>query len=315
MKSELTSEEFVPARDNTGRLAKYVLVTPARNEAKYVEATIRSVVSQTVVPMKWIIVSDGSTDGTDDIVKKYAANHGFIELLRMPERTGRHFGAKANCFNAAYERVRSLDFDIIGNVDADISFESDFFEYLLSKFKEMPDLGVAGTPFTEGTFQYNYKYVSIEHVSGQAQLFRRECFDAVGGYMPIRGGGVDLVAVTTARMKGWKTRTFTDRKFVHHRPMGTGVSSVLKSRFRFGKQDYYLGGHPVWEIFRAVHQLRSKPYLFGGLLLFSGYLWAFVTRVEKPVSRAFIEFRRKEQIDRLKAFLCARTWKNGIAGP
>lgn len=281
----------------------YVLITPARNEEDYLEKTIMSVVSQTVLPKKWIIVSDGSTDATDDIVKKYLLRYSWMELVRMPERRDRHFAAKVNCFYAGYEKVKNLSFDVIGNLDADISFEKDFFEYLLDKFQEMPDLGVAGTPFIEGTFQYNYNYVSIEHVSGQAQLFRRECFEAIGGYVPIKGGGIDLVAVTTARMKGWKTRTFTEKTFVHHRLMGTGTSSLLKSRFRFGKQDYYLGGHPVWEVFRSIYQMKSKPYLLGGLFLFSGYLWAFLNRMEKPVSKEFVIFRQKEQMQRLKYFL------------
>lgn len=287
----------------------YVLVTPARNEGDYIEKTILSVVSQTILPKKWVIVSDGSTDSTDDIVKRYMSENEWIELIRMPERRDRHFAAKVSCFNAGYEMVKKLHYDIIGNLDADISFESDFFEYLLDKFKEMPNLGVAGTPFIEGPpfkedkFEYNYNYVNIEHVSGQAQLFRRECFEDIGGYLPIKGGGVDLVAVTTARMMGWKTRTFTERKFVHHRKMGTGSSSLLKSRFRFGKQDYYLGSHPVWEIFRSFYQMKSKPYVLGGLFLFSGYFLAFLNRIQRPITQEFVKFRRKEQMKRLKKIL------------
>ena len=279
----------------------YVLITPARNEEEYIEKTILSVVSQTVLPKKWIIVSDGSTDKTDEIVKKYLPQYPWMELLRMPERRDRNFAAKATCFHAGYEKVKDLRFDVIGNLDADILFdEKDFFEYLVSKFEEMSELGVAGTPFIEGTFRYDYNYVSIEHVSGAAQLFRRRCFEDIGGYVPIKGGGIDLVAVTRARMKGWKTRTFPERTFVHHRKMGTGRSSVLKSRFRFGMQDYYLGGHPVWEIFRSFYQMKSQPYILGGIFLFSGYLWAFLKRVERPVSEEFVKFRRREQMERLR---------------
>jgi len=285
---------------NRNGLPSYVLVTPARNEEDHIEKTIVSVISQTVLPLKWIVVSDGSTDRTDEIVRKYLPLHPWMELARLPERSERHFAGKATCFHAGYQKLRDLRHDIIGNLDADISFEKDYFEYLLDQFRESPDLGVAGTPFIEGTFQYDYNYVSIEHVSGPAQLFRRECFEEIGGYVPIKGGGIDLVAVTTARMKGWKTRTFTDRKCVHHRAMGTGSGSVLKARFRFGKQDYYLGGHPLWEFLRCINQMRHKPYVFGGLFLMSGYLWAYLNRVERPVPPEFVRFRRKEQMVRLR---------------
>ena len=170
-------------------LPSYVLVTPARNEEDYIEKTIRSVISQTVLPLKWVVVSDGSTDRTDEIVRKYLPRHPWMELVRMPERRERNFAGKATCFQAGYQKVRDLRFDVIGNLDADISFERDYFEYILDKFRGMPELGVAGTPFVEGTFQYDYNYVNIEHVSGPAQLFRRECFEEIGGYVPITGRG------------------------------------------------------------------------------------------------------------------------------
>jgi poly-beta-1,6-N-acetyl-D-glucosamine synthase len=278
----------------------YVLITPARNEAAFIEQTILSVVGQTVLPLKWVIVSDGSTDGTDDIVKKYAAAYPWIELLRMPDHRDRNFAAKVACFNAGIKNLKGIQYEFIGNLDADITFEGGYFEYLLGKFKDTPNLGVAGTPFVEGTFQYDYRIVNIEHVSGACQLFKRECFEDIGGYKPIKGGGIDWVAVTTARMRGWKTRTFTDKTCTHHRKIGTGKSTVLLSRFRFGKQDYYLGGHPLWEVFRCVYQMKENPYIIGGMLMFLGYIWACLSRVERPIPRQLIVFRRKEQMQRLR---------------
>jgi poly-beta-1,6-N-acetyl-D-glucosamine synthase len=292
---------LVNAIDEQRHNLTYVLITPARNEEMFIEQTIKSVVGQTIRPIKWVIVSDGSTDGTDGIVKEYLAEHQWIELLRMPERRERHFAAKVRAFNAGYAKVRHINYEIIGNLDADISFAADHFEFLLGKFEENSLLGVAGTAFIEdSSIAYNYDIVNIEHVSGQCQLFRRRCFEEIGGYMPIKGGGVDWTAVTTARMKGWKTRTFTEKTFIHHRRMGTGMSTVLASRFRFGKQDYYLGGHPAWEVLRCLYQMKRKPFILGGLFLFCGYFWAFVTRVEKPIPMALIDFRRNEQMQRLK---------------
>ncbi len=205
-------------------ILKYVLITPARNEEDNIEKVINSVTSQKVLPEKWVIVSDGSTDRTDGIVKKYLQNNHWIELLRMPDHTDRHFAAKVKCFNAGYAKVKNIEFDIIGNLDADITFDQDYFKYLLSKFSEDPKLGLAGTPFVEDGKHYDYRFTNIEHVSGACQLFRRECFEEIGGYVPIKGGGIDWTAVTTARMKGWKTRTFTEKICLHHRKMGTGNS-------------------------------------------------------------------------------------------
>ena len=279
----------------------YILITPARNEAAYIKLTLESMARQTVPPIKWVIVSDGSTDGTDELVKKYAAKHKWIELVRMPERKERNFAGKVHAFNVGYAKVKNLKHDIVGNLDADISFEQDHFKFILGKFAEHPSLGVAGTAFIENSaVAYNYDVVNIEHVSGQCQLFRRECFNDIGGYRPIRGGGIDWVAVTTARMRGWKTRTYPEKAFVHHRRMGTGKGTVLGSKFRFGKQDYYLGGHPLWEVFRSFYQMKNRPYVLGGLFLLSGYVWGFLSRVERPIPAELVAFRRKEQMQRLK---------------
>jgi glycosyltransferase involved in cell wall biosynthesis len=279
---------------------KYVLITPARNEEAYIEKTIQSVISQTVLPRKWVIVSDGSTDSTDDIVKKYMAGNTWIELIRMPEHGDRQFAAKVHCFNAGYEKVKDVNYDIIANLDADISFEEDYFEFLLRKFAKNPQLGVAGTPFVEDSSHYDYRFTNIEHVSGACQLFRRECFEKIGGYVSIKGGGIDWTAVTTARMKGWKTRTFTEKTCFHNKKMGTGSSSALMSWFRHGRKDYFLGGHPVWQLFRTIYQMSKKPYFIGGLLLFFGYNWAYISRVERSISRELMEFHRREQMQRLK---------------
>ena len=143
-------------------LPRYVLVTPARNEADSIELTIQSVVKQSVRPIKWIIASDGSTDGTDDIVRKYAATHPWIELVRTPERRERHFAGKVLAFNAGYARLQGLDYDVIGSLDADVSFDSEYFSYLLRKIAEDRTLGLVGTPFKEGSNPtYDYRFVSI----------------------------------------------------------------------------------------------------------------------------------------------------------
>lgn len=290
------------------QLPVYVVITPARNEASFIDLTLKSMVAQTVKPLKWVVVSDGSTDGTDEIVQKYVDVYPWIELVRVAERTERHFAGKVNAFNAGYERVYRLRYDIICNLDADISFPEDHFEFLLQKFATRPYLGVAGTAFIEGaSLKYDYNVVSTEDVQGQCQLFRRKCFEEVGGYVPIKNGGIDVIPVYMARLKGWQTRTFTERTYVHHRLAGTAQSSVLGAFFRSGKKDSYLGAHPLWELLRSLYHMKQRPYITGGLMLLLGYVWEGLTGEDKPVPAELIAFRRKEQMQKLRA-ICRRSF-------
>jgi glycosyltransferase involved in cell wall biosynthesis len=283
----------------------YVLITPARNEEAFIEKTIQSMIQQTVLPMKWIIVNDGSTDGTGDIVKRYLVEHSWIEMVEIPQRQDRSFAKKVQSFNAGFERVKGLEYEVIGNVDADISFDKDHLEFLLNQFKEDSTLGVAGTVFREegGYSSESDSFEGHTHVSGQCQLFRRQCFKEIGGYVPHKAGGIDWIAVTTARMRGWRTRSFREKWFFHHRHLGTAERGVLASLFSYGEKDYYLGGHPVWEIFRVGYRMTKKPYLIGGLVLGLGYIWAFLSRVERPVSDELMMFHRNEQLLKLKTIL------------
>jgi biofilm PGA synthesis N-glycosyltransferase PgaC len=276
----------------------YVLITPARDEAEFIELTIKSVVRQTVLPLRWVIVSDGSTDGTDEIVKKYAVEHSWIELVRMPERRERHFGGKALAFNSGYAKVKDLHYEVIGSLDGDLSFDENYFSFLLGKLVEDPGLGLVGTPFKGTSNQtYDFNIVGLEHVSGACQLFRRECFEEIGGYTPVKLGGVDFIALVTARMKGWKTRTFTEKACLHHREMGTAEHGWRKATFKIGIKDYAFGGHPLWEFFRVIYQMKSRP--LGGLILGAGYGWALMRRVERPIPPEMVAFRRQEQMQRL----------------
>jgi glycosyltransferase involved in cell wall biosynthesis len=282
---------------------RYLLITPAKNEATFIELTIQSVISQTVRPVRWIIINDGSTDRTADIVERYAQQHDWIELLQMPERQNRDFASKADCVNAAYGYAKHLDYDIVGSLDADISFDQNYFAFLLEKFVEDPRLGLAGTPFSENGKTYDYRFSSTHHVSGACQLFRRECFEGIGGYTPVKGGGIDVIAVLGARMKGWRTQTFTEKTCSHHRLMGSAQERrKTLAVFKAGQKDYRLGFHPLWEIFRSVYQMTRKPYVISGVLLFTGYSWAMLRRSRRSVNRELLKFQREDQMRRLRKF-------------
>ena len=169
----------------------------------------------------------------------------WIELVRRPQHVDRSFAGKVHAFNAGLERVSSLDFEVIGNLDADLSFDPDYMEFLLRKFAENPNLGVAGTSMREANYDaLKDSFDNENDVFGACQLFRRKCFQQVGGYTPIKWGGLDWIAVRTARFNGWKTRSFCEKIFYHHRPMGATETNIWRARFDYGRKDYYLGNHP-----------------------------------------------------------------------
>jgi biofilm PGA synthesis N-glycosyltransferase PgaC len=282
----------------------YVLITPARNEETYIEKTIQSVIKQTILPAKWVIVNDGSTDGTSAKVRPYLADHPWIELVDLPTRKERHFAAKVHAVNAGLEKVKDIPYEIVGNLDADISFDEDHFEFLLNEFAKDPNLGVAGTVFREEG--YNSETDSFEgenHVAGQCQIFRRRCYEEIGGYKPNKAGGIDWMAVTSARMLGWRTRSFREKSFFHHRHFNTAERGRLASSFTYGEKDYYLGGHPIWQLFRVSYRMTKRPYLVDGAALGFGYLWAFIRREKRPVSKDLMRFHRKEQMQKLRGIL------------
>ncbi len=284
----------------------YVLITPAHNEEAFIAKTLDSMIAQTVLPERWVIVDDGSTDETGEIVERYASRYPWIELVRLPQHRDRSFAGKVHAFNAGLERLQSLQLDVIGNLDADLSFEPDYLEFLMRKFSEDPKLGVAGTPFIEDGYDSTRdSFEGENHVAGGCQLFTRQCFQEVGGYIPNRAGGIDWIAVTTARMKGWKTRSFAEKRFHHYRTLGTAGRSNAAASFSYGEKDYYLGGSPIWELFRVAYRMTKQPVLIDGLALLSGYCWAALRRMKRPITPELMGFHRREQMKKLRAIFRA----------
>jgi glycosyltransferase involved in cell wall biosynthesis len=266
---------------------RYVLITPARNEAAFIEKTLASMAAQTLVPERWVVVNDGSTDQTAEIVESYAKRYPWIELVRRPKQLDRSFAGKVHAFNAGLERMEGLQFDVIGNLDADLSFEADYLSFLMQKFDQDPTLGVAGTPFTEdgGYDTARDSFEGENYVAGGCQLFRHRCFEEIGGYVPNPAGGVDWIAVMSARMKGWKVQSFPEKRFHHYRSLGTAERGLLGASFEYGERAYYLGGSPVWHFFRCLYRMTKKPFFAGGFALMAGYVSAAVRRTPRPGRR------------------------------
>jgi glycosyltransferase involved in cell wall biosynthesis len=274
---------------------RYVLITSARNEEAYIETTIKSVIAQTVLPKKWVIVSDGSTDSTNEIIRRYEKDYGFIQLLRIDRDGNRDFRAKYRALEAGLRRFSDSTYDFIGILDADVSFDKEYFQFLLGKCEKFPQLGVVGTPFIENQEDIHHKLYNLQHVHGACQLFKRECFEKIFNRALEEQGCLPVAAVMLARMYGWQTRSFTDKVLFHHRKMGTAEKNILSARFHQGRINYLNGNLPLWQISRVMYNVTSKPYVIGTLLNFLGYLWAFLKREKRVFSKELIKFRRREQ--------------------
>lgn len=298
---EIRSKQF----NRLGVLLKtsYVLITAARNEEKFVGALLRSVLSQTILPKKWIIVSDSSTDRTDEIVQKFAGRHDFIRLIRFESDCSRNFGSHAKAWNLGYKQLGNMEYDFIGNLDADITFKPDYYEKMLSRFDVNCKLGIAGGMIHElqhGRFKARLGNRTWS-VSGALQLFRRECHEQVGCYQQqLQEGGYDTVAEVIARMKGWHVESFREVIALHHRHTGTAIKNIFHGKYRNGQKDYLIGAHPLYFIMKCFRRAVDRPYGVASLLMIIGYFGCFLRGRQIAVSSEIANYMRHEQLQRLR---------------
>jgi poly-beta-1,6-N-acetyl-D-glucosamine synthase len=283
-------------------MPKFVLVTAAYNEEALIERVIVSVIAQTHRPEKWVIVSDGSTDRTDEIVSRYAGRHGFIQLLRVTEKHARNFAAQAAAINAGFGAVADIDYEFIGNLDADLTMDPEYFAQLMEKFKADPELGLSGGSVYEeqgGVFQYRSTN-NPDSVMHGVQMFRRQFFVGMGSRYPVLPYmGADWYAEVAARMNGWRVRSHADLKAYHHRPAGVAVGR-LRYCHRQGLMDFTVGCHPFFEVLKCMSRMGRPPYILGGAARLFGFTQAFLQREKRRVSPEFIAYLRNEQRARLR---------------
>lgn len=275
----------------------YILITAAHNEEAFIGLTCESVLSQTHRPARWVVVDDASTDATAAIVSHYARQQpGLIELIRVDRPAGRDFGNKVRAFQAGLVRARALDFQYIGNLDADISLDPGYYATVLSRFEADPGLGIAGGMVAsqiEGAFVS--QQVASDSVAGAVQLFRRACFDAVGGYLPLRLGGIDAAAEIVARRKGWSVRTFEDLRVLEHRRTGSASATPLAARLREGRRLYSLGYGFTFFAARCARRSLERPRIIGSASALCGYLGAALRREPIVLPHDVVRYLRAEQ--------------------
>jgi poly-beta-1,6-N-acetyl-D-glucosamine synthase len=291
----------------------YVLVTAAYNEEENIEKTIRSVLSQTLLPSRWVIVSDGSVDRTDEIIKGYAEKNDFIRPLRVTRAPGRSFGSKVKALQAGTKLLQGTAPTFIGNLDADVSLEPSYFEDLIGRFHERPTLGVAGGFVCEeaaGEFK-SRRSNRVYSVAHAAQLVRWECYDAIGGYAVLEYGGEDWHAQVSAKMKGWEAEAFPELKIFHHRHTGEG-DNLVRHKFRQGRMDYSFGSDPLFEILKCAERSPEKPFVVGSLARLAGFVWSWACGDLRPVSDEFIAFLRGDQRTKLRFLFRSARNRRGL---
>jgi biofilm PGA synthesis N-glycosyltransferase PgaC len=283
---------------------RLLVVTPAKNEAKYISRTIASMVQQTVAPNQWIIVDDGSTDDTAQIAEGAVRQHPWIALLHKPGSAQRRVGlATVDAIRLALTQTVVPDFDYLCVLDADIELPPTYFAQLLAEFDHNPKLGIAAGQVYE--FGPKGRLVAMrgapEATAGAVKCWRRQCFEQIGGL--IEEPGWDGIDQYQAAFLGWTTRTFDGEgvRVLHLRQMGSSHRGLLHGRMRRGRSGYYMGSHPLWMIASALFHVLDSPFLLASLATLAGYfmaLWRGASRVDNP---ELIQFLRKKQMSTLRS--------------
>jgi glycosyltransferase involved in cell wall biosynthesis len=282
----------------SARATRYVIITPARDEEKNIEATIRSVAEQTIRPLEWVIVNDGSTDKTAEILDQYAALYPWLRVLHLVNRGHREPGSGVmRAFEHGLRNLESKDWEFIVKLDGDLSFSPDYFERCFDEFRKDPTLAVGG-----GTICHNDDGATrLEtglrfHVRGATKIYRRAFWDQSGGL--ILAPGWDTLDEVKANMLGWTSRSFDDITFVHRRPTGS-ADGTWRNWFKNGRANYISGYHPLFMLLKCVKRVVQRPYVVMACGLFSGFVSGYIKGVPQVQDKPLIRYVRRQQLRRL----------------
>ena len=277
---------------------RYVIVSPVRDEEDYIEKTLRSVLRQTIQPLEWIIVDDGSKDRTAQILAEYSEQYPWIQVLHRTDRGQRLPGAGViEAFYAGYRRLKSADWDFVVKLDGDVGLEPDYFEQCFKRFDEDPALGVCGGVMyrlAKGSLELERN--PLFHVRGPIKLYRRSCWEAIGGL--IQSAGWDTVDEVHANWLGWRTRSFPDLKVIHYRPTGA-AQGFWRDGVKMGRAAYVCGYHPLFFSAKCVKRVFQRPYLLCSLAHAYGFITGYLKRIPRVDDRGFVRYIRSQQLRRL----------------
>jgi poly-beta-1,6-N-acetyl-D-glucosamine synthase len=275
---------------------RIALITPLRDEEGYIEAMIESIVAQTVLPTVWLIVDDGSTDRTPEIVRHYCEQFSFIQLLQLPPRAERRPGGEG-AIASALSKLDLSQYDYLARFDADLLFEKDYFERVLAKFSQKPQLGIAGGGLYIDRGGALIPEVAPEyHVRGALKMYRCECFKQLGGLATHIGW--DTIDEVSAWSHGWETASFMDIRVIHRRPTGEGIEAGRIYRER-GRAEYLTWSHPLFVVLKAA-KLATK-HSGNACSFMTGFLSCYRRDEVRLQSPEFKRTRRGQQMDRMLA--------------
>jgi len=279
-------------------MTRYVIITPVRDEEKHIEATIDCVLRQTILPVEWIIVDDGSTDQTGAVLDRYAAQYPWIRVVHRENRGFRKSGGGVmEAFYDGYNSRRCDDWEFLAKFDGDLTFAPDYFEKCFEHFVTEARLGIGGGDiYHELNGKLKVEAVPKFHVRGATKIYRRACWEAIGGLF--RGPGWDTIDEVKANQLGWETHSFKELQLVHHRLTGA-ADGFLRDRVKYGSICFICGYHPLYILARCAYRLVSKPYILGSIAILFGFLKSYFSHTPKVEDEQLIRYLRNQQLRRL----------------
>ncbi len=278
----------------------YVVITPVRDEVDHVRHTLASLSGQTCLPLRWVIVDDGSTDGTSQLLDDFAARHDWVCVVHRPDRGHRaNGGGVVEAFYAGYERLSDLYWDFLVKLDADLSFAPDYFERCLARFDAEPQLGIGGgTVYGERDNETVVNSVGDPpfHVRGATKVYRRACWQQISPL--IRAPGWDTLDEVRANLQGWRTQTFADLAVMQHKPTG-GADGTWSNSFKNGRANYMTGYHPVFMLAKCMKRLRLQTRGLESIGLMAGYLSCYLKRTPVLADGDAVRYLRNQQLRRM----------------
>lgn len=273
----------------------YAIITPARNEESEIGKTILSVIAQTVQPAEWVIVDDGSGDGTGAVIDRYARDFPWITAVHHPDRGYRSPGMGVmEAFYAGYDALRVKNWDFLVKLDADMTLEPDYFRNCLRHFEIYPELGIGGgTIYEHENGKSKIEVTPHFHVRGATKIYRRACWEAIEGLQRVLGW--DTLDEVKANMLHWQTRSFEDVLALQRRPTGFR-QGTWADNVKNGRAAYISGYHPLFMFLKCLRRLLLGPYVLGSVALGLGYLTAALKGLPQVQDRELRTYLREQQL-------------------